>query len=180
MVTHDVDEALLLSDRIVLLTNGPESYIDPRRTFSPSRDRMEVKPSQLPARVRLFISSISRNELEAKAKQALAIARNGLEKVNLEIGFVPLTDCAPQLPRKACSRNTEGVILSATELEERQPGVAGDWTQPDDSRHHSHDLGMDGGTPIVTALVMARNGNAITLSKDLYNAGYEHQLTLKH
>ncbi|WP_310411754.1 nitrate ABC transporter ATP-binding protein, partial [Chamaesiphon sp. OTE_8_metabat_110] len=27
MVTHDVDEALLLSDRVVMLTNGPESQI---------------------------------------------------------------------------------------------------------------------------------------------------------
>ncbi|MFN4195266.1 MAG: nitrate ABC transporter ATP-binding protein, partial [Thermosynechococcus sp.] len=27
MVTHDVDEALLLSDRVVLLTNGPEAHI---------------------------------------------------------------------------------------------------------------------------------------------------------
>ena len=27
MVTHDVDEALLLSDRIVMLTNGPEARI---------------------------------------------------------------------------------------------------------------------------------------------------------
>jgi bicarbonate transport system ATP-binding protein len=27
MVTHDVDEAVLLSDRLVMLTNGPESKI---------------------------------------------------------------------------------------------------------------------------------------------------------
>ncbi len=27
MVTHDVDEAILLSDRVVMLTNGPESNI---------------------------------------------------------------------------------------------------------------------------------------------------------
>ena len=27
MVTHDVDEAVLLSDRIVMLTNGPEATI---------------------------------------------------------------------------------------------------------------------------------------------------------
>ena len=27
MVTHDVDEALLLSDRVVMLTNGPEAHI---------------------------------------------------------------------------------------------------------------------------------------------------------
>jgi len=27
MVTHDVDEALLLSDRVVMLTTGPEAHI---------------------------------------------------------------------------------------------------------------------------------------------------------
>ena len=27
MVTHDIDEALLLSDRVIMLTNGPESKI---------------------------------------------------------------------------------------------------------------------------------------------------------
>jgi nitrate/nitrite transport system ATP-binding protein len=27
MVTHDVDEAILLSDRILLMTNGPEAQI---------------------------------------------------------------------------------------------------------------------------------------------------------
>jgi len=44
MVTHDVDEALLLSDRIVLLTNGPESYIGQILDvpFPRPRDRMEV------------------------------------------------------------------------------------------------------------------------------------------
>ena len=27
MITHDVDEAILLSDRILLMTNGPEAHV---------------------------------------------------------------------------------------------------------------------------------------------------------
>lgn len=44
MVTHDVDEALLLSDRIVMLTNGPESYIGQiiDVPFERPRERMAV------------------------------------------------------------------------------------------------------------------------------------------
>jgi len=41
MVTHDVDEAVLLSDRIVMLTNGPESKIGQiLKWTSPTRKRM--------------------------------------------------------------------------------------------------------------------------------------------
>ena len=38
MVTHDVDEAVLLSDRIVMMTNGPAATIGeiPGRTASPT------------------------------------------------------------------------------------------------------------------------------------------------
>src|SRR5919202_1107480 len=44
MVTHDVDEALLLSDRIVMLTNGPESHIGQilEVPIPRPRSRMEV------------------------------------------------------------------------------------------------------------------------------------------
>ncbi len=44
MVTHDVDEALFLADRIVLMTDGPEAHIGDIITlpFSRPRDRHEV------------------------------------------------------------------------------------------------------------------------------------------
>ena len=44
MVTHDVDEALLLSDRIIMLTNGPESRVGQvlEVPFPRPRERMEV------------------------------------------------------------------------------------------------------------------------------------------
>lgn len=100
MVTHDVDEAVLLSDRIVMLTNGPESKIGgilevdiPR-----PRKRMEVveHPSYYSLRSEMiyFLNQQKRIK-KIRARKTAAIARHGLEKVNLDIGFVPLTACAP-------------------------------------------------------------------------------------
>ena len=39
MITHDVDEAVLLSDRIVMLTNGPNSTIGEIATVNLPRPR---------------------------------------------------------------------------------------------------------------------------------------------
>jgi len=186
MVTHDVDEALLLSDRIVLLTNGPQSYIGQILDvpFPRPRDRMEVvnHPNYygLRSEVIYFLNQQKRAKKQ-KARQSAVIARNGLEKVNLEIGFVPLTDCAPLVIAKEKgffeSHGLEEVTLS------REPswkaiaeGVATrrlDAAQMVAGMPIAMTLGMNGKgpLPIVTALVMARNGNAITLSKRLYNAG---------
>jgi ABC-type nitrate/sulfonate/bicarbonate transport system ATPase subunit len=48
MVTHDVDEALYLSDRIVLMTDGPEARIGEIMTvpFNRPRDRVAVLESK--------------------------------------------------------------------------------------------------------------------------------------
>jgi len=100
MVTHDVDEAVLLSDRIVMLTNGPESKIgDILEVDIPRpRKRMEVveHPSYYSLRSEMiyFLNQQKRIK-KIRARKTADISRHGLEKVNLEIGFLPLTACAP-------------------------------------------------------------------------------------
>ncbi len=43
MVTHDVDEAVLLSDRIVMMTNGPAATIGQILAVGLSRPRLRVE-----------------------------------------------------------------------------------------------------------------------------------------
>jgi nitrate/nitrite transport system ATP-binding protein len=186
MVTHDVDEALLLSDRIVMLTNGPEAHIGQilEVPFSRPRDRMTVVNHPNYYSLRAEITYFLNQQKKAKQRQPkplAAIARNGLEKVNLEIGFVPLTDCAPLVIAKEKGLfqkyGLEDVTLS------REPswkaiaeGVA---TRRLDAANmlaampYAMSLGMFGRTPVpmVTGLVLSRNGNAVTLSRKLYESG---------
>lgn len=190
MVTHDVDEALLLSDRIVMLTNGPESHIGQilEVPIPRPRQRLEVvnHPSYYSLRNEIiyFLNQQKRDKkrkAEGVVHQMPAIARHGLEKINLEIGFIPLTDCAPLVVAK------EKGIFAAYGLEQvnlcREPswkaiteGVASkrlDAAQMVAGMPLAMTLGVDGQLPLpmITALVLARNGNAITLSKHLYDQG---------
>ncbi len=186
MVTHDVDEALLLSDRIVMLTNGPESYVGQILDvpFVRPRQRLEVvnHPNYYALRSEIvYFLNQQKKAKQRKAKQTVAIARNGLEKVNLELGFVPLTDCAPLVVAKEMGffqkHGLEEVTLS------REPSwkaiAEGITTKRLDAAQMvaamplALTLGMGGKapTPVVTGLVLSRNGNAITMSKRLYEAG---------
>lgn len=186
MVTHDVDEALLLSDRIVMLTNGPEAHIGQilEVPIPRPRSRMEVVnyPSYYAMRNEIiyFLNQQKRTK-KRQDKQPVVVARNGLEKVNLQIGFIPLTDCAPLVVAKEKGffqkYGLEEVTLS------REPswnaiaeGVAAgrlDAAQMVATMPLAMTLGMGGKAPLpmMTALVLSRNGNAITLSKHFYNQG---------
>lgn len=186
MVTHDVDEALLLSDRIVMLTNGPGSKIGQIMEVDIPRPRKRLEvinhPSYYSMRSELiyFLNQQKRvKQLQARKKGV--IARHGLEKVNLEIGFVPLTACAPlaiakekgffahhgldevNLVRESSWRGIQdGINMGYLDAAQMPAGMPV-WLS----------LGGHGGDPlpVVSALTMTRNGNAITMDKRFYDQG---------
>jgi nitrate/nitrite transport system ATP-binding protein len=186
MVTHDVDEALLLSDRIVMLTNGPESHIGQILDVEIPRPRIRMEvvnhPSYYSLRNELiyFLNQQKKEKLR-KAGKLKVVSRNGLEKVNLEIGFIPLTDCAPIIVAK------EKGFFEKYGLEEvslnREPswqaiakGVAtGRLDAATMVAGMPLTLTMGAGNktpvPVVSALTLSRNGNAVTLSKRFYDQG---------
>jgi bicarbonate transport system ATP-binding protein len=190
MVTHDVDEAVLLSDRIVMLTNGPGSKIGgilevdiPR-----PRQRMEVvnHPSyySLRSEIIYFLNQQKRVK-KIRAKKAGAIARHGLEKVNLEIGFVPLTACAPLAVAQEKGLFVKHGLDEVSLVRETSwrgivDGIAGGYLDgaqmpagmPVWFTVGGHE-GQEEPLPVVTALTMTRNGNAITLSKEFYQQGVQ-------
>lgn len=186
MVTHDVDEALLLSDRIVMLTNGPEAQIGQilEVPFEHPRKRLEIvnHPSYYALRGEMvYFLNQQKREKKRKTKKVVAVAKHGLEKVNLELGFVPLTDCAPLVVAKElglfAKYGLEEVTLS------REPGwkaiADGIVSQRLDGAAMvagmplAMTLGYGGQAPLpmTISMVLSRNGNAITIDRDVANKG---------
>jgi len=186
MVTHDVDEAVLLSDRIVMLTNGPESKIGQilEVDIPRPRKRMEVveHPSYYSLRSEMiyFLNQQKRIK-KIRAGKTSAIARHGLEKVNLEVGFVPLIGCAPLAVAKekgffAKHGLDEVTLVRETSWRGVADGIVGkylDAAQMPSGMPLWLTLGGDNNipVPVVSALTIARNGNAITLGKHFYDEG---------
>ena len=195
MVTHDVDEALLLSDRVVMLTTGPEAHIGQILDVKIPRPRKRLEVVNHPTyyamrnEIVYFLNQQKRSSKRQKAAASAAIASNGLEKVNLEIGFVPLTDCAPLVVAQEKGffkkHGLEQVTLS------REPnwkaileGISSDRldaAQMVAGMPLALTIGAVGKAPMPTiaAMVMSRNGNAITLSKALYEQGVRSLADLK-
>ncbi len=185
MVTHDVDEALLLSDRVVMLTNGPAARIGQilNVAIPRPRHRLEVvnHPSYYALRNEIvYFLSQQKRAKRRQEKAKVVVASQGLGKVNLEVGFIPLTDCAPLVVAQEkgfFKKYGLDVTLS------REPswgaiaeGVASqrlDAAQMVAGMPLAMSLGMGHKpvVPMITGLVLSRNGNAITLSKALYDQG---------
>ncbi|MEB3162807.1 MAG: nitrate ABC transporter ATP-binding protein [Prochlorothrix sp.] len=187
MVTHDVDEAVLLSDRIVMLTNGPNSKIGgilnvdiPR-----PRKRMDVvnHPSyySLRSEIIYFLNQQKRIKKLRARKTTGAVSRHGLEKINLELGFIPLTAAAPLVVAKEKGffqkhGLDEVSLVRETSWRGVVDGIVGGYLDAAQMPAGMPTWLTAGGyqdqpLPMVTALTMTRNGNAITLSKALCDRG---------
>ncbi|UZQ53654.1 nitrate ABC transporter ATP-binding protein [Trichothermofontia sichuanensis B231] len=202
MVTHDVDEALLLSDRVIMLTNGPSAHIGQILEVDIPRPRRRLEVVEHPSYYSLrsdmvyFLDQQKRASRRQRRGQVIqtgtrtgavqsqvtlpVATRMPLEKNSLDLGFIPLTDCAPivvaqekgffaqqglevTLHRKPNWRAiAQGVIngeLDAAQMVAGMPlALTLDPTAP-------------APVPIVTALTLSRNGNAITFNRSLLKAG---------
>ncbi|MBD2144992.1 nitrate ABC transporter ATP-binding protein [Sphaerospermopsis sp. FACHB-1194] len=187
MVTHDVDEALLLSDRIIMLTNGPEAHIGQilEVPIPRPRQRLEVvnHPSYYNLRNEMIYFLNQQKQAKKRQKQPTApaiISNKNLEKVHLEIGYIPLTQAAPLIIAKEkgffAQYGLEVNLQAENSWKEIAKGVATgklDAAQMVAGMPLAMTLGAGGKTPIsmVTAMTLSRNGSAITFSKELFNNG---------
>ena len=174
MITHDVDEAVLLSDRIVMMTNGPAATVGDILAVDLPRPRQRLELAEDPA-YNHYRAEVVRflHEGHQRPKQKPA-AGASLEKAQLKIGFMPLTDCAPLVVAREKGFFAEQG-LDVTLVRESS------WANIRDKV--SYGL-LDGAqmlagiplaaslprrdTPMVAAMSLDLNGNAITVSRELY------------
>ncbi|USR89393.1 nitrate ABC transporter ATP-binding protein [Phormidium yuhuli AB48] len=195
MVTHDVDEALLLSDRIVLLTNGPASYVGQILDVPIPRPRTHVSVVKDPNYYGLrneivyFLNQQRRAKKRQSQPQPIEVHENGLEKVNLNLGFIPLTDCAPLVVAKergffekhgltqvTLSREPSWNAIESGIRDQRLDGAQMVAGMP-----LGMTLGRDNHTPlpVISGMTLSRNGNAITFHRRFYDEGVRTLADLK-
>ncbi len=197
MVTHDVDEALLLSDRVVMLTNGPESHIGQILTVDLPRPRRRMDVVKHPdyyhmrSEIINFLNQQKRvkQRQAAKSTQVLVPQTKKLEQTTVNIGYIPLSDCAPIIIAQEKGFFAKYGIERVNLCQESswdtiaEHIVSGDLTaaQMVAGMPLALTLGMNGNrsVPISVPLVLSRNGNAITLSTKLYHQGIHNLQTLK-
>ena len=199
MITHDVDEAVLLSDRIIMMTNGPSETIGEILEVNLERPRDRLALAEDPtynhyrAEVVKFLHERHQSpdkETEKETERPVADnvfvlptqniavgnrASNQLEKRNLNLGFVPLTDCAPLvIAREKGYFAKQGLEVELSRESSwsniRDKVCAGmlDGAQMLAAMPISSVLGKHRCQPMVTAMSLDLNGNAITVSKELY------------
>jgi bicarbonate transport system ATP-binding protein len=186
MVTHEVDEAVLMSDRVVMLTNGPASKIGGILEVDIPRPRKRLEAVKHPSYYQLrseiiYFLNQQKQVKKMRAQKVQNVAAHGLEKVNLQLGFVPLTACAPMIIAKEKGFFVKHGLEQASLVRESSwrgvvDGIVGGYV--DAAAMPSGmplwiTLGGAGSqsVPVVSSLTISRNGNAITLGKKFKDRG---------
>jgi nitrate/nitrite transport system ATP-binding protein len=80
MITHDVDEAMLLADKILLMTNGPEARVAEivENTLPKSRSRVDLHkhPNYYPLRNHLIDFLVTRSKEMARGEGVITDPRH--------------------------------------------------------------------------------------------------------
>lgn len=197
MITHDVEEALLLSDRIIMMSNGPAARVADAMVVDLPRPRRRLEVIDHPSYYRqrgellYFLNKCKKEKKKPKPAritvEAPGILANGLEKDSLVVGYVPLLDAAPFVAAESEGFfEANGLKVSLS----REPS----WRAISDGLREgrldaaqmiaggplAETLGV-GRPPVAmaTAMTLSRGGNAITFGNGLIRAGVSDRVSLR-
>jgi nitrate/nitrite transport system ATP-binding protein len=201
MVTHDVDEALLLSDRVVMLTNGPEAEIGQILEVPIPRPRHRLEVMEHPQYYQLRADLISflqqqrrlrQRRIERDKELALAAAPTPSHSrptgaTIVRLGVIPGLDIAPlalALADNLFDRSRVEVVTvpfaSWARLEDKLMEGDLDAAITAATTPLALTLGLGGQTPwpAITPMTVSRNGNALCLAKTFLRQGVKDRTSL--
>jgi nitrate/nitrite transport system ATP-binding protein len=205
MVTHDVDEALLLSDRVVMMTNGPEAGIGQILPVPFARPRQRLAVMEHPdyyrlrseligflqqqrrLRQRRATSAAAVAAVAASAPPAAAPAAPASAPTTVRLGYLPGLDIAPlamALDRHLFDQERVTVVpvsfANWERLEERLREGDLQAAITSASTPLALALGLNGSSPwpAITPMTVSRNGNAFCLARRFREAGVRNRADL--
>jgi nitrate/nitrite transport system ATP-binding protein len=201
MVTHDVDEALLLSDRVVMLTNGPEAEIGQILEVPIPRPRRRLEVMDHPQYYQLRTELIGflqqqRRLRQRRVEREKEVARSSAAAPRLaqpkgattvRLGVIPGLDIAPlalALADNLFDTTRVQVVTvpfaSWERLEEKL--VSGDLdgaiTAATSPLALALGLGGQRPWPAITPMTVSRNGNALCLARAFLRGGVSDRQSL--
>jgi nitrate/nitrite transport system ATP-binding protein len=205
MVTHDVDEALLLSDRVVMLTNGPEAEIGQILEVPIPRPRRRLEVMDHPSYYQLRTELIGFLQQQRRLRQRRAERDKGLatatatapvsrraqpsEPTTVKLGVIPGLDIAPLALALAdnlfASSQVQVVpvtFASWERLEEKLLTGDLDAAITAATTPLALALGLAGKSPwpAITPMTVSRNGNALCLARSFLRRGVGDRESLAH
>ncbi len=209
MVTHDVDEALLLSDRVVMMTNGPEAEIGQilNVPFARPRQRLEVIEHPDYYRLRGELIGFLHQQRRLRQHRSSVAAAASVDRIQgrttalpparsqgprraetIRIGFLPGLDIAPlalALHQGLFDRSAIEVIPVPFARWDRLEAklLEGDLQVAITSATTplALNLGLGGRTPwpAITPMTVSRNGNALCIARSLLAQGVRRRADLR-